>query len=96
MKSFKNYSEKLGNNFLLCQGPGGNTSIKLKENILFIRAESADKKGIGNAGKNIIVIDIKHKTLFVAMIDANQKLITCSSGLGPKPTILTNWINKHS
>ena len=70
--------------------------IKLKENILFIRAESADKKGIGNAGKNIIVIDIKHKTLFVAMIDANQKLITSSSGLGPKPTILTNWINKHS
>lgn len=34
MESFIKYSEKIGNNFLLCQGPGGNTSVKINENIL--------------------------------------------------------------
>jgi len=33
MESFIKYSEKIGNNFLLCQGPGGNTSIKIKKDI---------------------------------------------------------------
>ena len=34
MESFINYSEKVGNNFLLCQGPGGNTSIKIENKVL--------------------------------------------------------------
>lgn len=33
MESFIKYSEKVGNNFLLCQGPGGNTSIKIDKSI---------------------------------------------------------------
>ena len=33
MESFIKYSEKIGNNFLLCQGPGGNTSVKSEKNI---------------------------------------------------------------
>ena len=33
MESFIKYSEKVGQNFLLCQGPGGNTSIKTGNNI---------------------------------------------------------------
>jgi len=33
MKTFLKYSKKLGSNFLLTQGPGGNTSIKIKEDI---------------------------------------------------------------
>jgi len=36
MESFIKYSEKIGNNFLLCQGPGGNTSVK-SENIIYIK-----------------------------------------------------------
>ena len=34
MKSFINYSYRIGKNFLLCQGPGGNTSIKIDNKIL--------------------------------------------------------------
>lgn len=33
MKSFIKYSKKIGSNFLLTQGPGGNTSIKIKNDI---------------------------------------------------------------
>ena len=33
MKSFLKYSKEIGNNFLLTQGPGGNTSTKISENI---------------------------------------------------------------
>ncbi len=33
MESFITYSQKIGNNFLFCQGPGGNTSIKIKDSI---------------------------------------------------------------
>ena len=33
MKSFLNYSKKIGTNFLLSQGPGGNTSTKIKNEI---------------------------------------------------------------
>ncbi len=33
MESFITYSEKIGKNFLFCQGPGGNTSIKIKDSI---------------------------------------------------------------
>ena len=40
MKSFINYSEKIGNNFLLCQGPGGNTSIKFNKSILIKKSGS--------------------------------------------------------
>mgnify|MGYP001298122898 FL=1 len=40
MKSFINYSEKIGSNFLLCQGPGGNTSIKFNKSILIKRSGS--------------------------------------------------------
>ena len=36
MESFIKYSEKVGNNFLLCQGPGGNTSIKIDKSIVEI------------------------------------------------------------
>ena len=34
MESFINYSKKVGSNFLLCQGPGGNTSIKIEKKVL--------------------------------------------------------------
>ena len=40
MKSFINYSEKIGKNFLLCQGPGGNTSIKTEKKILIKKSGS--------------------------------------------------------
>jgi len=40
MKSFINYSEKIGKNFLLCQGPGGNTSIKFDKSILIKKSGS--------------------------------------------------------
>tara|TARA_B100001029_G_scaffold177996_1_gene183733 strand:+ start:2029 stop:2943 length:915 start_codon:yes stop_codon:yes gene_type:complete len=40
MKSFINYSEKIGKNFLLCQGPGGNTSIKFNKSILIKKSGS--------------------------------------------------------
>ena len=33
MESFITYSEKIGKNFLFCQGPGGNTSIKIEDSI---------------------------------------------------------------
>ena len=48
MKSFINYSGKIGNNFLLVQGPGGNTSMKENNHILikksgFLLSDSSTK-----------------------------------------------------
>ncbi len=46
MKSFINYSEKIGKNFLLCQGPGGNTSIKFDKSILIKKSGSFLRKKV--------------------------------------------------
>jgi len=60
MESFINYSEKIGNNFLLCQGPGGNTSIKTENKILIkksghLLSQSKNK----NTFKKVKLNDIK-------------------------------------
>ena len=73
-----------------------NDAISFKDNILYLEASSADKKGMGNSGKNIIVIDITNKNLFVCIIDGNEKLSTYSSGKSSKPKVLSNWINKYN
>lgn len=50
MKTFLKYSKKLGSNFLLSQGPGGNTSIKIKEDIYIKKSgmylSDSNKKGV--------------------------------------------------
>ena len=61
MESFIKYSEKIGNNFLLCQGPGGNTSVKINENIYvkksgYLLSQSAKKETF----KKISLIDINN------------------------------------
>lgn len=72
MKSFKNYSEKLGNNFLLCQGPGGNTSIKLKEDIFIKKSGSLLKNSVNkNIFKKINLNDIEH--FYSTTIKNNEK-----------------------
>lgn len=50
MKSFFEYSYKIGSNFLLCQGPGGNTSYKFEDKI-FIKKSGYHLKDSKN--KNI-------------------------------------------
>ena len=60
MESFINYSEKIGNNFLLCQGPGGNTSIKIENKVLikksgYLLSDSKNK----NIFKKVMLKDIK-------------------------------------
>tara|TARA_B100001996_G_scaffold361247_1_gene327852 strand:+ start:313 stop:1227 length:915 start_codon:yes stop_codon:yes gene_type:complete len=60
MESFINYSEKVGNNFLLCQGPGGNTSIKIENKVLikksgYLLSDSKKK----NIFKKVTLEDIK-------------------------------------
>ena len=72
MKSFKNYSEKLGNNFLLCQGPGGNTSIKLKENIFIKKSGSSLKNSVNrNIFKKINLNEIEN--FYSTTIKNNEK-----------------------
>ena len=36
VKKFIDYSKKIGQDFMLCQGPGGNTSFKI-DNIIYIK-----------------------------------------------------------
>ncbi len=49
MERFIYYSKKIGCNFLLCQGPGGNTSIKSEGNI-YVKKSG---KLLSNSNKNI-------------------------------------------
>ena len=39
MKKFIEYSKKIGKDFMLCQGPGGNTSFKQNDSI-FIKSST--------------------------------------------------------
>jgi len=57
VKSFLEYSHKIGSNFLLCQGPGGNTSFKV-DNKIFIKKSGFHLKDSKN--KNIFEeVDLK-------------------------------------
>lgn len=72
------------------------SAIKLNNNVLYVEGIRADMEGGGNAGKNIIVIDLNNKIIYVTSIDGHQKMSHFRSGNGPKPKVLTNWINKHN
>ena len=63
----------------------------LKNGILVLEGISADKKGIGNSGKNILIVDIRKKVLFLGMIGTDQKQRILSSSEAPEPNILKEW-----
>jgi rhamnose utilization protein RhaD (predicted bifunctional aldolase and dehydrogenase) len=59
MESFIKYSEKIGNNFLLCQGPGGNTSVKSKKDIYIKKSgHLLSNSSLGETFKKVNLTDI--------------------------------------
>ena len=70
MESFIYYSKKVGSNFLLCQGPGGNTSIKTKDHI-YVKKSG---KLLENSNKNMFKkINLKNITNFYEIPREDKK-----------------------